>query len=109
MAGFKNGNKQVNEIEFFEENPIKMNDTVWRDIYGRVISKNLDTATGHWDWNSGYFRADDSANVSNDDHALYILTQLNHFVDYRAGSYTSLHIHWKQEQDPASYKPAWKL
>ena len=101
-------NKTTN-ITFTDEDPIKLNDTVWRDIYGRVISKNLDVAVGHWDWKDGYFRADNTANVTNDNHALYVLTQLNHDVDYRTGSYTSLHIHWLQEQDPASYNPVWKL
>ena len=102
-------NKILGSVEINAEDPIFYKNTVWKDIFGRVISKNLDTAVGHWDWVDGYFRADNTANISNSSHALYVLCQLNHDVDYREGAYTSLHIHWKQEQNPTTNSPKWKL
>jgi len=52
---------------------------------------------------------DDAQSITNDNHALFVSVQLNHDVDYRTGAIASFHIHWIQEQDPATNNPAWKL
>jgi len=100
---------ETQQITTTGNDPITANDTVWRDEFGRINAKNLDTAVGHWDWLDGYIRVDNTQTITNDNHALYLVTQLNHDVDYRTGAYTSLHIHWVQEQDPATYNPMWVL
>ena len=86
----------------------------WDDVFGRVISKNLDTAVGHWDWADGWFRADNSANATNNSHALFILFQIPHKTYVKktftgdAAPVFNFHIHWKQEQDHATNIPLWK-
>ena len=115
MAGIKflnwlkTQNIETQEIVTTGEHPFSAEDTIWRDIYGRVVSKHLDTTSGHWDFLDGYFRADNTQNLSNNSHALYVSVQLNHFVDYRPGAYTSLHIHWLQQTNPTTANPVWKV
>ena len=101
MGTLKNALKdanQVDEIVTSGERPLSMNDTVWKDVFGRINAKNLDTSKDKWDFKKGYYEANKDGDPNDEYECIYITHQLNHDVDYRVNARTSLHIHWVQEQ-----------
>ncbi len=100
---------EAKEIVLTGETPITITDVVWRDLVPINIGKRLDVSTGHidYDYDTGDIDFDDSANVTNNSHALTQAYQLNHDVYRGAGAVIRPHVHFINED--INNAPRWKV
>ena len=90
----------VDEIVTTGEVPLTLDDTVWVDLFGYTVARNLDNTRGHVDFNFNEATTDFDANadITNNRDSVTINYQLNHFVDRETANVKARpHFHWFQE------------
>ena len=95
-------------IETSGETPLKLSDTVWLDLIGYTIARNLDSTRDHIDYNydDGTVDFDDNgADTTDNRDAITINYQINHDTDRETVAVVGRpHFHWLQTLD---LTPAW--